>query len=90
MKRGGSQFLSAAIIGCMRFWQIAMRPVMGPNCRFHPSCSCYGVEVVQIHGPFKGLWLTLWRIVRCNPWSAGGYDPVPPADKSRNSVKIRT
>ncbi|MCH4092252.1 membrane protein insertion efficiency factor YidD [Acetobacter sp.] len=90
MISGGKGLLSSAIIACMRFWQIAMRPVMGLNCRFHPSCSCYGVEAVRMHGPFRGLWLTFRRIVRCNPWTAGGYDPVPPPAQARDSVKIRT
>ncbi|MBV1836993.1 membrane protein insertion efficiency factor YidD [Acetobacter estunensis] len=62
----------------MRIWQVAFRPVVGPNCRYHPSCSCYGIEAVQRHGPWRGGWLTFRRILRCNPWVKGGYDPVPP------------
>ncbi|NHO31559.1 membrane protein insertion efficiency factor YidD [Acetobacter sp. LMG 1636] len=61
----------------MRLWQIVLSPVTGPNCRFHPSCSCYGIDAVRKHGAMRGGWLTVKRILRCNPWSVGGYDPVP-------------
>ncbi|MBO1358404.1 membrane protein insertion efficiency factor YidD [Acetobacter sacchari] len=66
-----------ALVGGMRLWQIVGRPVAGPNCRFHPSCSEYGVEAVQTHGALRGSWLAASRILRCNPWNPGGYDPVP-------------
>ncbi len=69
---------SGLLIGIMRFWRVALSPMTGPNCRFHPTCSCYGIEAVSQHGSLRGGWLTMKRILRCNPWSAGGYDPVPP------------
>ena len=47
-------------------------------CKFHPTCSEYAKQAIQIHGAFKGSLLALWRILRCNPFSKGGYDPVPP------------
>lgn len=47
-------------------------------CRFKPTCSEYAIEALEIHGAFKGSLLTVWRILRCNPFSKGGYDPVPP------------
>ncbi len=48
-----------------------------PSCRFTPSCSVYATEVITKHGPIRGLWLSIKRILRCNPWNAGGYDPAP-------------
>ncbi|MGH2410764.1 MAG: membrane protein insertion efficiency factor YidD [Chloroflexota bacterium] len=47
------------------------------SCRFYPTCSAYGKEAIERHGAWFGLWLTLRRLVRCHPWSKGGYDPVP-------------
>ncbi len=65
--------------GAMRTYQLTLRPIIGCNCRFHPHCSDYGMEAVATHGAVKGAGLTAWRILRCNPWNPGGYDPVPPA-----------
>lgn len=52
-------------------------PLLPPMCRYTPSCSTYAVEALKRHGPLKGLALTLWRILRCNPWGGCGHDPVP-------------
>ena len=60
-------------------WRYGVSPVMPPACRFYPSCSEYGLEALRRHGALRGLWLTGWRIARCQPWSAGGIDLVPPA-----------
>ena len=65
------------MIGFIRVWRAVVSPSYGPTCKYFPSCSEYGLEAVHVHGAIKGGWLTLWRIVRCNPWSHGGYDPVP-------------
>jgi uncharacterized protein len=53
-----------------------LKPV--PSCRFHPTCSSYTVEAVREHGALRGLGLGIWRVLRCHPWNAGGFDPVPP------------
>lgn len=53
-------------------------PMLGNNCRYYPSCSDYAQEAIERHGAFKGIGLALWRILRCNPFSKGGMDPVPP------------
>jgi hypothetical protein len=65
------------LIGLFRVWQLLVSPTYGQTCRFYPSCSAYGVEAVRTHGAVKGLALTVWRILRCNPWNRGGVDPVP-------------
>ncbi len=61
----------------IRFYQEAVSPWTPPSCRYVPTCSQYGYEAISKHGFFKGGLLTAWRILRCNPWSLGGYDPVP-------------
>lgn len=62
----------------IKFYQKAISPLKKPCCRFRPTCSDYAVEAFEIHGAFKGLFLSLWRVLRCNPFCKGGYDPVPP------------
>jgi len=63
----------------IRGYQLLVSPLLGPSCRFHPSCSHYAIEAIDTHGTARGLWLSARRIVRCHPWCAGGHDPVPPA-----------
>ncbi len=69
--------LAAFLIGVVRLYQWTIRPVIGAHCRFAPSCSEYAIESLQSHGAIRGTWLTIGRLLRCNPWSTGGYDPVP-------------
>ncbi|RXJ72188.1 membrane protein insertion efficiency factor YidD [Veronia nyctiphanis] len=66
------------IIGFIRFYQLAISPLIGPRCRFHPTCSHYAIEAVNRHGVIKGVWLASKRLLKCHPLNAGGYDPVPP------------
>lgn len=61
----------------VRFYRVVVSPHLPPSCRFYPSCSAYGLEALQLHGPFRGTWLTVWRILRCNPFGGSGFDPVP-------------
>lgn len=61
----------------IRLYQLTLSRVLPPSCRFTPSCSQYGYEAYAKYGILKGTWLTAWRITRCNPWGAGGHDPVP-------------
>lgn len=68
------------------FYQHFITPYTPPSCRFTPTCSEYGRQALLKHGPIKGLLLTLWRILRCNPWGGSGYDPVPPKGKWRNET----
>ena len=61
-------------------YQRLVSPLLPANvCRFHPSCSHYAREALRTHGAFKGAWLAAWRLLRCQPFSRGGLDPVPPA-----------
>jgi putative membrane protein insertion efficiency factor len=68
---------SLALKGAVLAYQWTLRPVLGCNCRFYPSCSNYALEAVGAHGALRGTALTARRILRCNPWHPGGYDPVP-------------
>ena len=61
----------------IRLYQTAISPYTPPSCRFTPTCSEYARQAIIKHGPFKGLYLAIWRILRCNPWGGSGYDPVP-------------
>jgi hypothetical protein len=65
------------LIYLIKFYQRNISPYKGTKCPYFPSCSAYGLEAVEKHGPFKGSVLAAWRIVRCNPFSKGGFDPVP-------------
>ena len=62
----------------IRLYQLVVSPLLGPRCRFYPSCSAYAVEALTTRGPVVGLWLTVRRLLRCHPWNPGGPDPVPP------------
>jgi len=62
----------------IRAYQLAISPLLGPRCRFYPSCSHYAQEALHIHGLWHGGWLALRRVFRCHPWHPGGFDPVPP------------
>ena len=74
-------YLSKALVWLLvlpiRFYQLAISPLLGPSCRFIPTCSEYARQALMKHGPIKGLYLAIWRILRCNPWGGSGYDPVP-------------
>lgn len=65
-------------ISLVRGYQLVISPLIGPRCRFVPTCSQYAIEALKIHGVVKGCWLTLKRILKCHPLCDGGYDPVPP------------
>ena len=71
--------LVVLITAPIRAYQLAVSPLLGPRCRFYPSCSAYAVEALQWHGARRGGWLTIRRLVRCRPGAAGGADPVPPS-----------
>jgi hypothetical protein len=66
----------------IRSYQLLVSPMLGPRCRFYPSCSHYALEAIDTHGAARGTWLALRRLLRCHPWHPGGYDPVPAARAS--------
>ena len=65
------------IIALIKVWRAVISPWYGPTCKYYPSCSAYALDAVQVHGAIKGTGLIIWRLLRCNPWSNGGVDPVP-------------
>lgn len=69
--------LSFIFIVLIKTYQWVISPLLPKSCRFTPTCSAYGLEAIKKHGPFKGGWLTLKRILSCHPWGKSGYDPVP-------------
>ncbi|MBB5020243.1 hypothetical protein HNQ59_003560 [Chitinivorax tropicus] len=69
--------MSRLLIALIRIYQYAISPMLGPRCRFSPTCSHYAIEAVSKHGALKGSWLAIKRICRCHPLHPGGYDPVP-------------
>lgn len=70
-----ARFVSLLLVTLVRVYQWTLRPVLGPTCRFYPSCSDYFVGAVYKYGPLRGSLKGLWRICRCNPLHPGGYDP---------------
>jgi putative membrane protein insertion efficiency factor len=69
--------LSQVIILFVRAYQAVIRPLLFGSCRYQPTCSEYAIEAVERHGPWRGAWLGVRRILRCHPWGRGGIDPVP-------------
>ncbi|GHH70880.1 membrane protein insertion efficiency factor YidD [Promicromonospora soli] len=67
------------LVGMVRFYQAFISPMSPPSCKYYPSCSQYTLIALRRHGALRGLGLALWRLLRCNPWSLGGVDDVPPA-----------
>ena len=69
--------LAAVMLALIGFYRLWLSPFLGPRCRFIPTCSAYGLEAIQRHGPWKGGWLTLRRLLRCHPFTPCSCDPVP-------------
>jgi len=69
--------MKALLLMLLRGYQYALRPLLGSNCRFYPSCSDFAREAISRHGALQGTWLAARRVLRCHPYHPGGYDPVP-------------
>ncbi len=67
--------VAGGMIKAIRFYQYWISPLHRPTCRFYPTCSNYAIEAIKRHGPFQGSLMAIFRVLRCGPWSAGGYDP---------------
>lgn len=76
--------MQSLLIALIKVYRYALSPFLGPHCRFTPSCSSYAIEALQQHGLLKGGGLSIKRLMRCHPWSEGGYDPVPPRDEKNH------
>jgi len=66
------------LVAMVKFYRLLISPWLGSNCRFDLSCSAYALQALEHHGAVEGSYLTLRRVMRCQPWCAGGHDPVPP------------
>ena len=73
--------MNALLRKMIRGYRYCLSPLLGPACRFHPSCSQYAEEALAMHGLLRGGWLAARRLCRCGPWHSGGYDPVPEKDE---------
>ncbi|MFB6343798.1 membrane protein insertion efficiency factor YidD [Saccharicrinis sp. FJH2] len=71
------KLLTGILVLLVKFYQYVISPLIPASCRYTPTCSEYSVQALKKYGPFKGLWLSVKRILRCNPWGGSGYDPVP-------------
>ncbi|MFM9959404.1 MAG: membrane protein insertion efficiency factor YidD [Phycisphaerales bacterium] len=72
------RWINLPFLALLGFYRVALAPLMGGHCRFHPSCSVYAVEAFRTRNPLSAFWLTARRLLRCHPWGGAGYDPVPP------------
>jgi putative membrane protein insertion efficiency factor len=78
--------LTVPLVWLIRIYQRTISPIFGQVCGYYPSCSAYGVTALERHGLVRGVALTAWRVLRCNPWSAGGVDHVPPPHTHNTQV----
>lgn len=83
----GKHLAVRALVAVIRAYQHFVSPMTGPRCRYYPSCSEYAVQALRTHGAIRGLALALWRLLRCNPFSLGGVDHVPPPRAATTPMK---
>lgn len=76
------------LIFLIRCYRLSISPLLGPKCRFHPSCSAYALEALQNFGALKGSWLAIRRLARCHPWGGSGYDPVPDPGNDKDNKSL--
>ena len=73
-----NRLLARLLIALVHVYRVTLSPLLGPSCRFEPSCSAYALEALERHGALRGGWLSARRVLRCHPFHAAGFDPVPP------------
>jgi putative membrane protein insertion efficiency factor len=78
-----TRFFNMILIGLVKFYQLAISPFLGSNCRYHPTCSHYTIEAIQEWGPLKGTWMGMKRISTCHPWGGHGMQAVPKNPKKQ-------
>ncbi|WP_412677595.1 membrane protein insertion efficiency factor YidD [Bergeyella porcorum] len=83
LKSQWNHIIIAPLVLLIKFYQYAISPLLGKNCRYQPTCSHYMLGALREHGLFRGFWLGVRRISRCHPWGGEGYDPVPPSKKAK-------
>ncbi len=83
-----SQIFKVVLLIPIRAYQWLISPILPGACRHLPTCSQYAVEALEVHGPFRGFWLAIKRILRCQPWGTSGYDPVPDKVPEKNHTKF--
>ncbi|MBY0508281.1 MAG: membrane protein insertion efficiency factor YidD [Bryobacteraceae bacterium] len=74
--------VSAALLFCLRGYKLLISPLLPSACRFYPTCSCYMHDAIAAHGPGRGVYLGVRRLLKCHPWHPGGMDPVPPPQRT--------
>jgi uncharacterized protein len=79
--------LTKLLIFPVKIYQMVISPWLPASCRHIPTCSNYAIEALKLHGPLKGSWFALYRILRCNPWGTSGFDPVPPVGQPLFKIK---
>jgi putative membrane protein insertion efficiency factor len=80
--------IRAALIGAILLYRATLSGWLGGQCRFYPTCSHYGEDAIRTHGALRGTAMTVWRVLRCNPFGEGGVDPVPPRRSSDSVIHI--
>ena len=81
------KILTWLLLAPVYFYRLFISPLIPPSCRYMPTCSQYAIEALKTHGPFYGFYLTIRRILRCNPWGGSGFDPVP-EKKPKKQIKL--
>ncbi len=82
--------MNKILIAFIRVYQYTLSPMLGQRCKYYPSCSNYAIGALREHGAIRGFGLACWRILRCNPLSNGGYDPVPPRHRGCEHDHVET
>jgi len=77
------------VIGLLKAYRLLISPLYGDVCRYYPSCSAYALRAVEVHGALRGSWYAARRLIRCHPWAAGGFDPVPGTPEFEREMRDR-